>query len=143
LSQKFEYLHVDVLFPGDALVIPPGYIHAVVTLDKAAMTSIDIVNPGMIGAAREAMHQEEELVEAGELRGKRLDDIVRFRDEGVALWRSLSTKVEGVVKEQVDKFIREQEEAVERLAAYLTSQDQKNRTKRKSTEKRNERFTGR
>jgi hypothetical protein len=107
------------------------------------MTGIDIINAdhAFIGAAQEAMIREQKfIIENEEFRGKRLDEIVRFRDEGIALWRSLSAKVEGTEKERVELFIGEQEIAVEILAALLTSQDNSNRKGRKSSEKRKERF---
>ena len=104
------------------------------------MTSIDFVSAGIISAAREAMKREEEVVQDGTLHSKCLDDVVRYRDVGLVLWRSLLVKVEETLKDQVEKFINEQEEAVERLAGYLPLQDQINRNSQKYTEKRNERF---
>lgn len=79
MTELFEHFHVDVLRPGNT-TLPPGYIHAVISIGSAAMIVLSFMREDWLDIAEYALQRETALVDSGKKLDMKLIQDRRRRD---------------------------------------------------------------
>ena len=98
---------MDILNPGDTIILPPGYIHAVISISASSLFGLYIFSQDWVCKLKKGLDRELEFCE-------QLKDIEKFdlilgrREKDYMMLHELSEIVDGQVKEVADSSLEEE-----------------------------------
>jgi hypothetical protein len=93
------------LSEGKSLVIPPGYIHAVITVEESAIITMDIVREDWMDLVKDGMNKEFALIEEGLLRGDCLNEASWRWRTGIDMWKKMKVNNDVGLREKLESLI--------------------------------------
>jgi hypothetical protein len=124
LSEEFEDLHIDILRAGKSLFIPPAYIHAVITPQKAVLLNVGIVREDWIAAATDALAMEYLLLQSMSV--DNLNTVLDRRRRDVHMFSSLySQEINESRRAEISQFLRVQRDAIAEIESIKKSKNRK------------------
>ena len=129
LTQKFEFVTVDILNPGDWIFIPPGYIHAVITPMRSSLINISLFRSDWIEVAGIGLRRER--VFCNDKDSDILKLIIGRRARDLEMYRNLSRKKELELNLELKKLIEDETIMIEEIKKLRQKADRLKRKKNK------------
>jgi len=114
LTEKFEEVTVDILEAGDSIIIPPGYIHAVISITTSSLVNLNIFCQNWVGEVKALLRRELEFCK--DLKDVRdVDFILGRREKDFLMFMELLENVEGNLQEGLKDLLEQERKSLDAI----------------------------
>ena len=114
ITKQFEEVTVDILKPGDTIILPPGYIHAVISVTESSLINLSIFGEDWISRIKELLKRELEFCRHTKDKQK-LELILGRREKDFMMFKELSERITGNVQHDLDIILENEGKALEEI----------------------------
>lgn len=114
MTEKFEEVTVDILEAGDSIIIPPGYIHAVISITTSSLVNLNIFCQNWVGEVKALLRRELEFCK--DLKDVRdVDFILGRREKDFLMFMELLENVEGNLQEGLKDLLEQERKSLDAI----------------------------
>ena len=113
MTEKFEEVTVDILEAGDSIIIPPGYIHAVISITTSSLVNLNIFCQNWVGDVKALLDRELQFCKT--LKDvEDVDLILGHREKDFLMFMELLEKnVEGDLQKSLEGLLEEEKNSLD------------------------------